>query len=100
MFSSLSHWSALLAAAACLAGIGGSLLIAEVPADYKGKPWQGTMQTIPGKITLAYFDEGGLNVGYYNKDKKNHGSGELNRGPEEKNNFRKDEGPLLSSPLP
>ena len=96
MFSSLTQWSAMLAAAVCLVGISGSLLNADVPADYKGKPWKGKMQTLPGKLTCAFFDEGGEGVGYHNKDTKNHGSGELNRGPEEKNNFRKDEGISIS----
>ena len=35
-------------------------------------------------------------MAYQNQDTKNHGSGELNRGPEEKNNFRKDEGVSIS----
>ena len=66
------------------------------PADYKGKPWEGKAQVIPGKVFAAYYDVGGNGVAYQNQDTKNHGSGELNRGPEEKNNFRKDEGISIS----
>ncbi len=96
MLSRLSPRFVLLAIVACLIGVGATALIADVPADYKGKPFKGKMQTIPGKLILAYYDEGGEGVGYHNKDKKNHGSGELNRGPEEKNNFRKNEGISIS----
>lgn len=65
---------------------------ADLPADYKGKPWQDKPQTIPGKITAAFYDTGGEGVAYHDVDSKNQGSGTLNKGPEEKNNFRKDEG--------
>jgi hypothetical protein len=71
-------------------------LTAAVPEDYKGKPWRGKMQVIPGKITAAYYDTGGEGVAYHDIDAKNRGSGSLNRGPEEKNNFRKDEGVDIS----
>ncbi len=71
-------------------------VMAALPADYKGKPWKDTPQVIPGKVWAAYYDVGGNGVAYKNKDTKNHGSGELNRGPEEKNNFRKDEGISIS----
>ncbi len=77
-------------------GILAGLLAAAVPEDYKGKPWKGEMQAIPGKITAAFYDAGGEGVAYHDTDKVNHGSGELNRGPEEKNNFRKDEGVDIS----
>ena len=70
--------------------------VAGIPADYKGKPWKGEMQTAPGKIMAAFYDVGGNGVAYDNKDTKNHGSGALNQGPEEKNNFRKDEGISIS----
>ncbi|HLX62060.1 MAG TPA: carbohydrate-binding protein [Planctomycetota bacterium] len=65
---------------------------ADIPADYKGKPWQDKPQTIPGKIIAAFYDTGGEGVAYHDVDAKNQGSGTLNKGPEEKNNFRKEEG--------
>jgi hypothetical protein len=65
---------------------------AGVPADYKGKPWKDAPQAIPGKIVAAFYDVGGEGVAYHDVDAKNQGSGTLNRGPEEKNNFRKEEG--------
>jgi len=83
-----------------LGGILAGLLAAQVPADYKGKPWKGKMQTIPGKLTFAFYDEGGEGVAYHDADKVNQGSGRLNRGPDEKNNFRKDEGVDVSYTKP
>jgi hypothetical protein len=71
-------------------------LAAAVPADYKGKSWKDKPQEIPGKVWMAYYDVGGEGVAYHDVDKANHGSGELNRGPDEKNNFRKDEGVDIS----
>jgi hypothetical protein len=67
-------------------------LCAALPAGYQAKPWQGRAQAIPGKVMAAFYDVGGEGAAYHNQDTKNHGSGELNVGPEEKNNFRKDEG--------
>jgi hypothetical protein len=61
------------------------------PADYKGTPWQGTAQAIPGKVLAAFYDVGGEGVAFHDGDNVNSGSGGLNKGPEEKNNFRKDE---------
>lgn len=34
------------------------------PADYKGKPYKGVAQVIPGRVELESFDEGGLKVGF------------------------------------
>jgi hypothetical protein len=82
---------ALLTSAAFLAEVA-----AEIPTDYKGKPWKGTMRAIPGKVTAAFYDEGGEGVAYHDVDKVNHGSGELNKGKEEKDTFRKDEGVDIS----
>lgn len=65
MFSSFSRCSTMFAAAACLVGLGAGLLTADVPADYKGKPWKDTAQTVPGTVMLANFDEGGEGVGYH-----------------------------------
>jgi hypothetical protein len=86
-----TRWLTILLAAVPIAA-----LTAAVPEDYKGKPWRGKMQVIPGKITAAYYDTGGEGVAYHDTDAKNQGSGSLNRGPEEKNNFRKDEGVDIS----
>jgi len=82
--------------AVALTGALAGVLVAAIPTDYKGKPWKGSMQTIPGKITAAFYDEGGEGVAYHDKDPVNHGSGELNKGKDEKNNFRKDEGVDIS----
>jgi hypothetical protein len=67
-------------------------VLAAVPADYKGKPWKGEMQAIPGKITAVFYDDGGEGVAYHDADPENHGSGGLNKGTAEKDNFRKDGG--------
>jgi Carbohydrate binding module (family 6) len=90
-------WRALMMALPMLLVSGLTMAVmAAIPADYKGKPWKDKPQEIPGKVWGAYYDVGGNGVAYNNKDTKNHGSGELNRGPEEKNNFRKDEGISIS----
>ena len=87
---------ALTALAVLATGALAVAVIAAVPADYKGKPWKDTPQVIPGKVWMAYYDVGGEGVAYHDVDKQNHGSGELNRGPAEKDNFRKDEGVDIS----
>lgn len=46
--------------------------------DYKGKPYGGKAQIVPGRLECAYFDEGGEGIAYHDKDPINHGSGELN----------------------
>jgi hypothetical protein len=79
----------IFVAAICLCAFAG---MAAMPAGYRGKPWAGKTPAIPGKVMMAFYDVGGEGVAYHNNDTKNHGSGELNVGPEEKNNFRKDEG--------
>jgi hypothetical protein len=73
-------------------GVAAMSLLAALPSGYRAKPWQGRAQAIPGKVMAAFYDLGGEGAAYHNQDTKNHGSGELNIGPEEKNNFRKDEG--------
>jgi hypothetical protein len=78
------------------AGPAATVPASNVPATYKGTPWEGKPQVIPGQVWAAYYDVGGNGVAYSNQDTKNHGSGELNRGPEPKNNFRKDEGISIS----
>ena len=77
-------------------GLLAGLLAAQVPADYKGKPWKGKPQELPGRLTLAFYDEGGEGVAYHDADAVNHGSGRLNKGPAEKDNFRKDQGVDIS----
>jgi hypothetical protein len=76
----------------CVVGLCIFAGMAALPAGYRGRPWEGKVQTIPGKVMAAFYDLGGEGVAYHNNDTKNHGSGELNIGPEPKNNFRKDEG--------
>ena len=43
-----------------------------------GKPWQGKMQQLPGKLECEYFDEGGEGIAYHDADSVNNGSGKLN----------------------
>jgi hypothetical protein len=50
-------------------------------------------QTIPGLVLPAFYDNGGVNVGFWDKD-RNHGSGGLNGGPAYKNSFR------MGNPVP
>lgn len=38
---------------------------AAIPADYKGTPYMGTPQTIPGRVELANLDEGGKDIAFY-----------------------------------
>jgi hypothetical protein len=71
-----------------------------LPAGYAAKPWKGRAQKIPGQVLAAFYDVGGEGAAYHNLDTKNHGSGELNQGPEEKHNFRKDEGISISYTKP
>ena len=42
--------------------------------DIKSKPWKGERQIIPGKITAAFYDEGGEGVAFHNPAAKNNGS--------------------------
>ena len=43
-----------------------------------GKPWQGKMQQLPGRLGCEYYDEGGEGVAYHDTDSINNGSGKLN----------------------
>jgi Carbohydrate binding module (family 6) len=45
---------------------------------YKGKPWKGTVQQIPGKLQCELYDLGGEGVAYHDSDSINNGSGKLN----------------------
>jgi len=56
---------------------------AEVPADYRGQPFQDTyhrtgVPSIPGIIQCALYDLGGEGVAYHDTDVLNNGSGKLN----------------------
>jgi hypothetical protein len=42
--------------------------------DYRGKPWSGKRQIIPGKIIAAFYDEGGESIAFHNPAAKNNGS--------------------------
>jgi len=45
---------------------------------YKGKPWKGIVQQIPGKLQCELYDLGGEGVAYHDSDSINNGSGKLN----------------------
>ena len=52
---------------------------AQVPKDYKGKPFKDGYytagpQVIPGRIELAYYDLGGEGIAYHDKTSANEGS--------------------------
>jgi hypothetical protein len=52
---------------------------AQIPADYKGKPFNDKFYTagpqiIPGRVELAYYDLGGEGVGYHDTTPANDGS--------------------------
>lgn len=52
---------------------------AQIPADYKGKPFRDSLytrgaQNIPGRVELAYFDLGGEGVAYHDVTPENEGS--------------------------
>ena len=46
--------------------------------QYKGKAWNNQPQVIPGKLQCEWYDEGGEDVAYHDKDSINNGSGKLN----------------------
>ncbi len=45
---------------------------------YAGKPWNGSVQQIPGKVQCEFYDTGGEGIAYHDKDSVNNGSGKLN----------------------
>jgi hypothetical protein len=69
---------------------------AQAQGGYQGKPFQGRAQPIPGRLECELYDEGGEGVAYHETDGRNHGSGELNKGASERDNFRKEESVDLS----
>ena len=46
-----------------------------IPADYKGTPYKGVAQEIPGRVELENFDEGGLNVAFNTQHHEGDSSG-------------------------
>jgi hypothetical protein len=46
--------------------------------NYKGKPWDSSIQQIPGKIQCEFYDLGGEGIAYHDMDSINNGSGKLN----------------------
>src|SRR5262245_40912110 len=65
-----------------------ALARADVPADYQGKPYQGTPSAIPGRVELANVDIGGFNVSY-NADHNRTNSAQYE--PISGNDYRPDE---------
>jgi hypothetical protein len=56
-----------------------SNLKAQIPQDYKGKPFRDSLyirgaQQIPGRVELAYYDLGGEGVAYHDVTPENEGS--------------------------
>jgi len=43
-----------------------------------GKPWQGKLQQLPGRLECEYYNEGGEGIAYHDTDSINNGSGKLN----------------------
>ena len=48
---------------------------AEIPADYKGTPFKGTPQVIPGRIEFENVDNGGVGVAFLHHNLANNASG-------------------------
>jgi len=46
--------------------------------NYKGKPWNGAIQQIPGQVQCEFYDQGGEGIAYHDMDSINNGSGRLN----------------------
>ncbi len=46
--------------------------------SYKGKPFTGVPQEIPGKVQCEFYDLGGEGTAYHDTDSINNGSGKLN----------------------
>lgn len=94
---------------AVVVAISGGRGAAEVPSEYRGRPFAdafhktGTPE-IPGLIQCALFDLGGEGVAYHDTDAANNGSGKLNLEPGHQRahageyvwHFRRNEGVDLS----
>ncbi len=76
------------------------LVMSNVPIfsqAYTGRAWHDSIQTIPGKIQCAFFDEGGQGITYNDADAVNNGSGKLNPNDGNYyNTFRMNEGVDIS----
>ncbi len=75
-----------------------------LPSAFGTLPWNASIQSLPGKVWLAYFDRGGQDKAYHTYDDVNHGSCELNPctgvNATYINTFRKDEGVSVSYTKP
>jgi hypothetical protein len=78
----------------------GAVALAQPSAAYAGKPYQGKAQVIPGRIQAEFYDAGGEGIAYHDSDPGNNGSGTLNKGTSELDQFRKDEGVDITWALP
>jgi len=78
-------------------GLAVILSIAVACTTYKGKPWNGKAQEIPGRIQCELYDLGGEGVSYHDSDSVNNGSGKLNpANGDSLNEFRMNEGVDIS----
>lgn len=89
MFKTLVRLSAVIALLTTLSFAQGAI-------GYKGTPYKGKPQVIPGRVQAELYDEGGEGVAYTDADAINHGSGKLNTGSSDLDTFRKDEGVDIS----
>ena len=80
--------------ALCLSAAGA--LAADGTGAYAGRPYGGHAQVIPGRVQAELYDSGGPEVAYHDSDPGNNGSGTLNKGDTELDQFRKDEGVDIS----
>ncbi|HTQ54524.1 MAG TPA: cellulase family glycosylhydrolase [Bryobacteraceae bacterium] len=71
-------------------------LTAQIPGGYRGKPFLGHPQAIPGRVQAEFYDTGGEGVAYHDTEAENQGSGKLNKGDRWVDRFRRDEGVDLS----
>jgi hypothetical protein len=63
----------------CLFTLQVSLLLAQLPKDYRGKPYRDSIYTrgaqqVPGRVELALYDLGGEGIGYHDTTPENEGS--------------------------
>lgn len=77
-----------------------SAVFAQTTDAYKGKPYKGSAQVIPGRIEAELYDLGGQGVAYNDVDAVNNGSGKLNTGNTEQDKFRQEEGVDISYTKP
>jgi hypothetical protein len=66
--------------------------VAEEPLPgYEGKPYLGITPSLPGRLQMELYDEGGQNVAYFDTTEFNNGSGMLNNGGTFIEEFRKND---------